>query len=63
MSNPWNLRRINLASQDMHNTPAARALALKLVSEMDLLRLKAIARLHVCGLIIDVPKPSSFVTC
>ena len=50
MSNPWNLRRITLASQDMHNAPAARALALKLVSEMDLLRLKAIARLHARGL-------------
>ncbi len=50
MSNPWNLRRITLASQDMHNTPASQALALKLVSELDLLRLKAIARLHARGL-------------
>jgi DNA-directed RNA polymerase specialized sigma24 family protein len=50
MSNPWHLRRITLASQDMHKTPAARALALKLVSAMDLLRLKAIARLHARGL-------------
>jgi len=50
MSNPWNLRRITLASQDMHNTPAAEALALKLVSELDLLRLKALARLHARGL-------------
>ena len=50
MSNPWNLRRITLASRDMHNTPASQALALKLVSELDLLRLKAIARLHARGL-------------
>lgn len=50
ISNPWNLRRITLAAQDMHKTPAAQALALKLVSEMDLLRLKAIARLHARGL-------------
>lgn len=50
MSNPWSLRRIPLASQDTHNTPAGRALALKLVSKMDLLRLKAIARLHARSL-------------
>lgn len=50
MSNPWNLGRITLASQDLRSTPAAQALALKLVSEMDLLRLKAIARLHARGL-------------
>lgn len=50
MSSPWHLKRITLESQDMHNTPAAQALALKLVSEKDLLRLKAIARLHARGL-------------
>lgn len=42
--------RIVLASRDMPKTPAAEALALKLVTEMDLLRLKAIARLHARGL-------------
>jgi RNA polymerase sigma-70 factor (ECF subfamily) len=35
-------------------TPAARALALKLVTEADLLRLKVIARLHARGLPPDV---------
>jgi DNA-directed RNA polymerase specialized sigma24 family protein len=35
-------------------SPAEEALALKLVSEMDLLRLKAIARLHARGLPADV---------
>lgn len=34
----------------MPDTPAAQALALKLVTAMDLLRLKAVARLHARGL-------------
>jgi hypothetical protein len=36
--------------QDVPKTPAAQALALKLVTGMDLLRLKAVARLHARGL-------------
>lgn len=54
MSNRWQLMRITLESRDIPETPAARALALKLVSEMDLLRLKAIARLHARGLPAEV---------
>lgn len=50
MSNRGHLMRINLESRDVPKTPAAQALALKLVGEMDLLRLKAIARLHARGL-------------
>jgi DNA-directed RNA polymerase specialized sigma24 family protein len=38
----------------MPNTPAAEALALKLVTAMDLLRLKAVARLHARGLPPDI---------
>lgn len=49
MSNRRQLTRI-LASVDTRETPAAQALALKLVTPMDLLRLKAIARLHARGL-------------
>lgn len=36
--------------RDLPKSPAARALAQKLVTEIDLLRLKAIARLHARGL-------------
>lgn len=36
--------------QDLRKSPAAQALAEKLITELDLLRLKAIARLHARGL-------------
>lgn len=38
------------APPEMRSTPAAQALTLKLVTAMDLLRLKAVARLHSRGL-------------
>lgn len=50
MSDRWHLVRTLQASVEMPETPAAQALALKLVTQMDLLRLKAIARLHARGL-------------
>jgi len=50
MSNRSHLIRLSEASAEMRRTPAAQALALKLVTKMDLLRLKAVARLHARGL-------------
>jgi RNA polymerase sigma-70 factor (ECF subfamily) len=50
MSNRWHLMRLEQAAAELPQTPAARALALDLVSRMDLLRLKAVARLHARGL-------------
>src|SRR5215469_5167719 len=50
MSNRRHLIRMTSASPTMPKTPAAQALALKLVTEMDLLRLKAVARLYARGL-------------
>jgi DNA-directed RNA polymerase specialized sigma24 family protein len=44
------LEQIMKVPQDLPKTPAAQALAQKLVTELDLLRLKAIARLHARGL-------------
>lgn len=42
--------RLEQAAAELQQTPAARALALDLVSRMDLLRLKAVARLYARGL-------------
>ena len=50
MSNRRHLIRMTSASPTMPKTPAAQALALKLVTEMDLLRLKAVARLYARSL-------------
>ncbi len=50
MSTRWNLKHILQLPRDMRKTPAAQALALKLVTEIDLLRLKSIARLYARGL-------------
>lgn len=50
MRGRWNLKHIMQVPQELPRTPAAQALALQLVTEMDLLRLKAVARLHARGL-------------
>lgn len=50
MSSRWNLKQIFQAPQAVLKTPAAQALELKLVTPMDLLRLKAVARLYAHGL-------------
>lgn len=42
--------RLEQVAAELSQTPAARALALDLVTRMDLLRLKAVARLHARGL-------------
>ncbi|MGA2563095.1 MAG: sigma-70 family RNA polymerase sigma factor [Steroidobacteraceae bacterium] len=44
------MHRPQMSDVQVESTPAARALALKLVTEADLLRLKVIARLHARGL-------------
>jgi DNA-directed RNA polymerase specialized sigma24 family protein len=44
------MHRPQVSDVQIERTPAARALALKLVTEADLLRLKVIARLHARGL-------------
>jgi len=44
------MRRLWACDVRIETTPAAKALALKLVTEMDLLRLKVIARFHARGL-------------
>lgn len=49
MSNRWHLEHA-MQAPDVRQTPAAQALALKLVTEMDLLRLKSVARLYARGL-------------
>lgn len=49
MSNRWHLE-LAMQAVDVRQTPAAQALALKLVTEMDLLRLKSVARLYARGL-------------
>ena len=54
MSNRRHLIRMIDASAQVPKTPAAQALALKLVTEMDLLRLKAVARLYARGLPAEV---------
>lgn len=54
MSNRRHLIRMTDASAQVPKTPAAQALALKLVTEMDLLRLKAVARLYARGLPAEV---------
>ena len=50
MANRWLLKHLMQLPRDVPRTPAAHALALKLVTEMDLLRLKSVARLHARGL-------------
>jgi DNA-directed RNA polymerase specialized sigma24 family protein len=44
------MHRPKMSDVQVESTPATRALALKLVTEADLLRLKVIARLHARGL-------------
>jgi DNA-directed RNA polymerase specialized sigma24 family protein len=44
------MHRPQMSGVQVERTPAARGLALKLVTEADLLRLKVIARLHARGL-------------
>jgi DNA-directed RNA polymerase specialized sigma24 family protein len=44
------LKHVMEVSPEVRRTPAAQALALKLVTAMDLLRLKAVARLYARGL-------------
>ena len=50
MSNRWHLMRMDQVSPGLPTTPAGQALARNLVTRMDLLRLKAIARLQARGL-------------
>jgi len=50
MSSRWSLKQIFQVPQAVPKTPAAQALELKLVTPMDLLRLKAVARLYARGL-------------
>lgn len=51
MTHRWYLERLmQVPPGDPPKTPAAQAVAQKLVTQMDLLRLKAIARLHARGL-------------
>ncbi|HEX5462313.1 MAG TPA: hypothetical protein VFX20_20265 [Steroidobacteraceae bacterium] len=54
MANRWVLKHLMQLPRDVPRTPAAHALALKLVTQMDLLRLKSIARLHARGLPAEV---------
>lgn len=50
MSSRWNLKQVMQPPPELPPTPAAQALALNLVTAMDLLRLKSVARLHARGL-------------
>lgn len=50
MTHRWLLEHLMQLPREVPKTPAAHALALKLVTPMDLLRLKSIARLHARGL-------------
>ena len=50
MTHRWILKHLMQLPREVPKTPAAHALALKLVTQMDLLRLKSIARLHARGL-------------
>jgi DNA-directed RNA polymerase specialized sigma24 family protein len=50
MRNRWNLKHVMEIPRDVPKTPAAQALALNLVTAMDLLRLKSVARLYARGL-------------
>lgn len=50
MSNRRHRMRVQPTAAELRQTPAAEALALRLVTPMDLLRLKAVARLHARGL-------------
>lgn len=50
MANRWILKHLMQLPREVPRTPAAHARALKLVTQMDLLRLKSIARLHARGL-------------
>ncbi|MGH8201174.1 MAG: RNA polymerase sigma factor [Steroidobacteraceae bacterium] len=50
MSSRWNLKQVMQAPPELPQTPAAQALALNLVTAMDLLRLKSVARLYARGL-------------
>jgi len=50
MKTHWTLERVAQAFRDPRKTPAAQALAQKLVTAMDLLRLKSVARLYARGL-------------
>jgi DNA-directed RNA polymerase specialized sigma24 family protein len=54
MRSRWNLEHVMRVPQELPKTAAARALALRLVTEMDLLRLKAVARLYARGLPSEV---------
>jgi len=50
MRSRWNLKHVMEVPRDVPKTPAAQALALNLVTAMDLLRLKSVARLYARGL-------------
>jgi DNA-directed RNA polymerase specialized sigma24 family protein len=50
MRSRWNLQQVMEIPRDVPKTPAAQALALNLVTAMDLLRLKSVARLYARGL-------------
>jgi DNA-directed RNA polymerase specialized sigma24 family protein len=50
MRSRWNLQHVMEIPRDVPKTPAAQALALNLVTAMDLLRLKSVARLYARGL-------------
>ncbi|HUN71874.1 MAG TPA: hypothetical protein VMU52_06140 [Steroidobacteraceae bacterium] len=50
MPSRWNLDHLMEIPPELPKTPAAQALALKVVTGMDLLRLKAVARLYARGL-------------
>lgn len=50
MKSRWNLEHVMEIPSDLPKTPAAQALALNLVTAMDLLRLKSVARLYARGL-------------
>jgi len=50
MKSDFDLKNWPETIERIHKTPAGRALDVKLVTEADLLRLKAIARLHARGL-------------
>jgi DNA-directed RNA polymerase specialized sigma24 family protein len=54
MSSRRTLEQLMQIPQDVPKTPAAQALALQLVTKMDLLRLKSVARLYARGLPAEV---------
>lgn len=50
MTHRWILKHLMQLPREVPRTPAAHALELKLVTKMDLLRLKSVARLYARGL-------------